>query len=101
MRDNGVVDAETLAKNRGIGIEAATRTHLVTTQRGIRRMIHPSLIKWYETNDRQLRYRRLTVTIFTDTIYSTILSRQHNKAAQVFCTDFGYVRAFPMKLESE
>jgi hypothetical protein len=39
--------------------------------------------------------------MFTDTMYSTILSRQQNKAAQIFCTDFGFVRAFPMKLESE
>jgi hypothetical protein len=26
---------------------------------------------------------------------------QQNKAAQIFCTDFGFVRAFPMKKESE
>jgi hypothetical protein len=39
--------------------------------------------------------------MFTDTMYSTILSRQENKAAQIFCTDFGFVRAFPMKKESE
>jgi hypothetical protein len=34
MRDGGGVDVSTLAKNFGIGIEAAKRTHLVTTQRG-------------------------------------------------------------------
>jgi hypothetical protein len=34
-------------------------------------------------------------------MYSTILSRQNNKAAQIFCTDFGFVRAFLMKKESE
>jgi hypothetical protein len=39
--------------------------------------------------------------MFTDTLYSTFLSRQGNKAAQVFGTNFGFVRAFPMKLESE
>jgi hypothetical protein len=64
-------------------------------------MIHPSLMKRYTTNDRQLRYRRLPVTMFTDTMYSKILSRQQHNAAQIFCTDFGFVRAFPMKLESE
>jgi hypothetical protein len=41
------------------------------------------------------------VTMFTHTMYSTILSRQQNKAAQIFCTDFGFVIAFPMKKESE
>jgi hypothetical protein len=54
MRDKAGVDAATLANNWGIGIEAAKRTRLVTTQRGIRRMIHPILTKRYKTNDRQL-----------------------------------------------
>jgi hypothetical protein len=101
MRDKGGIDAATLVKNWGIGIEAAKRTRLVTTQRGIRRMVHPSLTKRYKTNDRQLRYRRLPVTMYTDTMYSTILSRQMNKAAQIFTTDFGFVRTFPMKKEKE
>jgi hypothetical protein len=57
MRDKAGVDAATLAKICGIGIEAAKRTGLVTTQRGIRRMIHPSLTKLRKTNDRHLRYR--------------------------------------------
>jgi hypothetical protein len=73
----------------------------VTTQRGVRGMIHPSLKKWYKANDRQLRYRRLPVTMFTEIMYSTIFSIQHEKEVQVFCTDFGFVKAFPMKLESE
>jgi hypothetical protein len=101
MRDKGGVDASTLAKNWGIGIEAAKRTRLVTTKRGKRRMLHPSLTKRYKTNDRQLRYCHLPVTMFTDTMYSTIFSRQHHKVVQVFCTGFGFVRAFPMKLEKE
>jgi hypothetical protein len=52
-------------------------------------------------DDMQLRYRRLPVTMYTDTMYSTILLRQQNKAAQIFTTDFGFVRAFPMTTESE
>jgi hypothetical protein len=36
-------------------------------------------------------------TMYTDTMHSTILSRQKNKAAQICCTDFGFVRAFPFK----
>jgi hypothetical protein len=101
MRYKGGIGAATLANNWGIGIEAAKRTRLVTTQRGIRRMVHPSLTKRYKINDRQLRYRCLPVTIYTDAMYTTILSRQKNKAAQIFTTYFGFVRAFPMKLESE
>jgi hypothetical protein len=101
MRDKGGVYAATLAKNWGIGIEAAKRKRLVTTQRGVRRIIHQILTKRYNTNYRQLRYRRLPVTMFTDTMYSTIPSRQQNKAAQMFCTDFGFVRAFLMKKKIE
>jgi hypothetical protein len=48
MRDKAGVDAATLANTWGIGLEAAKRTRLVTTQRGIRRMIHPSLTKRYK-----------------------------------------------------
>jgi hypothetical protein len=97
MRDKGGIYAATLANNWGIGIKAAKRTRLVTTQRGIRIMFHPSLTKRYKTNDRQLRYRHLPVTMYTDTMYSTILSRQMNKEAQIFTTGFGSVRYFPMK----
>jgi hypothetical protein len=97
MRDKAGVDAAKLAKNWGIGLEAAKRTRLVTTQRGIIGMIHPSFTKRYKTNDMQLRYRRLPVAMYTDTMFSTILSRQKNKAAQIFCTDFGFVRLFPLK----
>jgi hypothetical protein len=41
MRDGGGVDVATLAQNFGIGIEAAKKTRLVNTQRGVKRMIHP------------------------------------------------------------
>jgi hypothetical protein len=64
-------------------------------------MIHPSLTKRYKTNYRQMRYYCLQVTIFTDKMFSIILSRQQNKSAQICCTDFCFVRAFPMKKESE
>jgi hypothetical protein len=97
MRDKAGVDVATLAKKWGIGLEAAKMMCIVTTQRGVRGMIRPSLTKRYKTNDRQLRYRRFPVTMYTDTMFSTILSRQKNKAAQILCTDFGFVRSFPSK----
>jgi hypothetical protein len=52
MRDKGRVYAETLTKNWGIRVEAAKTRRLVTSQRGIRKMIHPTLTKRYNTNDR-------------------------------------------------
>jgi hypothetical protein len=99
MRDGGGVDVATLAKNFGIGIESTKRTRPVTTQRGVKRMIHPSLSVRFRTNDRQMRYSRLHVTCFTDTMFSNSNSRQGNKAAQVFCTANGWTRTFPMAKE--
>jgi hypothetical protein len=101
MRDKDGYDAATLAHNWGIGIVAAKRTRLVTTLSGIRIMIDQRLIKRYKTNDMQLQYLRLSVTMITYTMYSTSLSRQHNKADQMLCTDFVFVTAFPIQKEIE
>jgi hypothetical protein len=67
-REKGGIDATILANNWGIRIKTAKRTRLVTTQRGITWMIHPSLTKIFITNDRQLRYRRLYITCYNDTM---------------------------------
>jgi hypothetical protein len=40
MRDKTGVDAAPFAKNWGIGIKEAKRTHLVPNQRGVRGIIH-------------------------------------------------------------
>jgi hypothetical protein len=71
-RDKGSIDAATLVKNWGIGIEAAKRTLLVNTQRGVTRMIHPSLTKMFKPNNGHLRYCHLTIMMYNDTIHSTI-----------------------------
>jgi hypothetical protein len=39
--------------------------------------------------------------MYTDTMLSIIISRQDNKSSQIFCTDFGFVREFPMKKKKE
>jgi hypothetical protein len=85
MQEKGGVDAVTLAKNFGIGIEAAKRTRLVNTQRGVRKMIHPSLNKRYKTNERKLKYRRLHVVLLCPLPQPQLRARtyaQTNKSAQ-------------------
>ena len=53
-------------------------------------------------NDRQLRYRRLSHYMFTDTLESRVTSWFcQNKYAQVFATRFGWVRVYPMKKKSD
>jgi hypothetical protein len=42
MQEKGVVDAATLPNNWGIRIEVANRMRLMTTQRGVRKMIRPT-----------------------------------------------------------
>ena len=85
------LDPQTLADNWGIGIETAKRTIKVTTQRGIRTVLHPTLSRRFRTNDQQLRYRRLPVDMFTDTMFTNSILRQGNKCAQVFSTSNGWV----------
>ena len=101
VKKQGTVDAEKLSKNWSIGLDTAHRTLKVTTQRGVRTVLHPTLSRRFRTNDRQLRYRRLPVTLFTDTMYASVKSRRQNKCAQVFGSQEGWCRAYPMQKESE
>ena len=94
------ISAETLARNWGIGLDAARRTSAATTQRGVR-YITPTMSKRFRTNDRMLRYKRLRVDMFTDTMFANIRSKRGNKCAQVYCTNFGWSRVYPMKKKSE
>ncbi|KAI2504636.1 Reverse transcriptase (RNA-dependent DNA polymerase) [Fragilaria crotonensis] len=93
-------EARTLARNWGIDLQTAKRTVDVTTQRGVRTVLHPTLSRRFRTNDRQLRYRRLPIDCFTDTLISNTTSRRNNKYAQIFATSDGWCRAFPMQKKS-
>lgn len=97
-----MVDAETLAKRWGIPIQRARKTVDVTTQRGVRTTLYPSLSRRYPTNDRMLRYRRLPYPVFSDTMFAGTKSRPRgNKCAQVYSTSFGWTRFHPLKTKSE
>jgi hypothetical protein len=50
-------DPDLLARNWSIDRQTAKRTIDVTTQRGVRTVLHPTLSRRFRTNDRQLRYR--------------------------------------------
>ena len=67
------LDPQTLANNWGIGIETARRTIKVTTQCGVCTVLHPTLSHRFRMNDRQLRYRRLLVDMFTTQCLPTVL----------------------------
>ena len=95
------MDHETLAKRWHITPEKAKNTIRKTTQRGIRTVLHPTLSRRFRTNDRQLRYRRLPSDLYSDTMFTNTVSRRQNKMAQVFASDFGWSRVYPMQAKGE
>ena len=96
------VGPKTLAKNWNIGLAAAERTYNATSQNALRTVLHPTLSRRFRTNDRQLRYRRIPHTMFTDTMEASVSSwHRQNKFAQVYCTKFGWCRVFPVKARSQ
>jgi hypothetical protein len=95
------VDASLLARNWGIGLEAAAKTVRVTTQKGSRTTLHPSLARRAKTNDRHIRYKRLSRNLYGDLLESKVLSRRMNKYSHIFAADNGWCRAYGLKKKSE
>ena len=81
-----MVDALTLAKIWNIPLDRAKITVFATTQRGVQHVKNPSIMKIFPTNDRMLRYNRLTHPLFTDTLLAGTASQRGHKFAQVFAT---------------
>ena len=92
---------EHLASKWNNSIGQAEDTIKVTTQRAVRHIANPALSRRFKTNDRLLRCNQLPYTVFTDAMKSTVESTRQNQFAQVYCTDFHWVRAHPMRKESE
>jgi len=95
------IDPQTLAARWMISPDRAKRTVVMTTQRGVRTCLNPTLSRRFLTNDRMLRYNQLPHTVFTDTMFASTVSRQGNKMAQIYSTSFGWACALPMKRKGE
>ena len=80
-KQHKMVDAPTLAKRWNIPIDRAKKTVKMTTQRGIRHVVNPSIARRFPTNDRMLRYNRLPHTLFTDTLIAGTPSQRGKKYA--------------------
>jgi hypothetical protein len=73
-----------------------------TSQNAIWITLHPTLSRRFRMNDRQLRYRCIPHEMLTDTLEAKVHSwHRKNKYAQIFCTRFGWVRAYPMQRKSQ
>ena len=96
-----MVDAPTLAKRWNIPLDRSKTTIIATTQRGIRHVTNPSIMKRFPTNDRMLRYNRLPHPLFTDTLLSRTTSQRGHKFSQVFATSYGWSQTIPMTKKSD
>ena len=82
-------------------IHQAKNTIKVTTQRGIHKISNPAISRRFKTNDRMLQYNRLPHTVFSDTLIAKIKSRTMNNHDQLYATNFGWSRGYPMRHKSE
>ena len=97
------IDAAHLSKAWRIDLDAAERTLEVTSQLS-RRSDDPKLSRNYGTNDRMLRYKRITEWFFMDTFFATSKagrSTRGNTCVQIFVTDKGFLYVVPMRSKSE
>ena len=90
-----------LAKRWVITPEKAQKTIKATMQRGILTMLHHLLSRLFRMNDRNQCYHHLANHVFSDMTFASIVSRMGNRFAQVYATDFGWTRDFPMILRSK
>jgi hypothetical protein len=92
---------ETLAKNWMITLTQAKLTLDATTQRAVRTRPE-GLVRRYKTNDRLLRYKRLTCMVFTDTFKANTMSKRQNLYGQIYIAiPSGYVRVYSMKKKGD
>ena len=94
---SGTVSAEFLSKIWNIKPDLAMKAIDQTTQL-CRKGADNELSRHYSTNDRMLRYKRITSQFFTDTFFVTAKgkSTRGNTCAQLFVSDKGFVAIYPM-----
>ena len=95
------LSAEALSRMWGIGLLTAKKTIEVTTQRGVRTVAFPNVERRWPTGDRPLRYKRLGHSVYHDTLKAGEKSLRGNKCSEIYATDFGWSRNFPIKKESD
>ena len=64
-------------------------------------MFHPSLSRQCKMNDRNFHCCHLAYLVFSDLVFASTLYKRGNRCAQVYVTDFGWARAFPMASRSQ
>ncbi len=71
LRKTAPIDPQTLAARWMISPECAKQTIVMTTQRGVRTCLNPTLsCRFPTTNDRMLWYKRVLHTMFSDRLFA-------------------------------
>ena len=99
----GKVTAQDLVARLKIPIEMAKKTLRATTQLAVRTVDEPSLTRKYQTNDRMLRYPRLSTDTFMETFFLSKKAGPSHRGfttCQIFATEFGHVFVVPMEGKS-
>jgi hypothetical protein len=81
--NDNILTAEGLAKRWMISLHKAKQTLEATSQRMVRERPN-DLVRRFKTNDRLIRYNRINANMYTDTMFTNVVSRRMNKCAQVF-----------------
>ncbi len=95
------IDPQTIDARWMITPERAKHTVVMTTQRGVRTCLNPTLSQQFPTNDQMLWCKHVLHTIISDTLFAGSVSQQGNKMAQAYATSFGWAHAQPMKCKGD
>lgn len=87
---------ELLAKTWSIGRTVADKTLRATTQRAVRTVASPTVERRWPTGDRPLRHKRLHHQVFHNTMIANVKYLRGNTCCEIYATDFGWSRAFPI-----
>jgi len=96
-----VMSPDGLMKTWDISKHIAENTIKATTHKAVHTVAYPSVERRWPTGDRPLRYKRLNHAVFHDNLKANITSSRGNNCAEIYATDFGWSRIFPMKKESD
>jgi len=96
-----LMSCEVLCKRWGIGQLIAENTIKATTHKAVRTVAYPNIEQRWPTGDRPLRYKKLHHSVFHDNLKSNIKSLRGNMCSEIYATDFGWSRNFPLKKESD
>ena len=95
-----VLSPAVLARRWGIGLEVAQRTLEVTTQLGVRTVIHP-LERRFRTKQSHLKFPSYRAKVYTDPIFASVKSIRGYTCGQVFVAPPAYLHFYPMKSKAD